>query len=146
MNVRTIETDGRAATTGRYMVDMVNKYHTDMYPYAHMSLLEVYDIIKRIPFRPDPPDEETLMRPCYTMNSTGTGGDCDDKSIALASYCMLRGIPYRFIAVRRSDMNSLHHVFPQCYINGKWITADPTYPFCQFGRERERYADRLIIS
>lgn len=124
---------------------MVETYYRDMLPYAHLSLEQVYDIIKALPFRPDPENNETLMRPSYTMLMLGTGGDCDDKSIALASYCRLVGIPYRFIAVRRADQKTLHHVFLECYIRNKWIHVDPTYRFNTLGREREPYAEYVLI-
>lgn len=117
----------------------------DMAPYASCTLPEIFDIIKSIPFRPDPFDSETLMRPLYTMESRGTGGDCDDKSIALASWCKLNNIPYKFIAVRRPDMDTLHHVFTVIYIDGQWIHADPTYAFNTLGREREHYAEYVEI-
>lgn len=159
------QTDGKATSTGNYMRFMVDKYYTDMIPYASLYLSDIFDIIKNIPFRPDPPDEETLMRPRYTMSMQGWGGDCDDKSIALASWAKLYGgrawtpamvekpdlykppkeYDFRFVAVRRPDMDSLHHVFTEIYIKDRWIHADPTYPFNTLGRERERYAEYAII-
>lgn len=139
------KTDGLAASTGPLMHEMVRKYHNDMLPYASLSLPEVFDLIKSIPFRPDPPDVEVLMRPSYTMSMTGPGGDCDDKSIALASYAYLLNIPYRFVAVRRADKKELHHVYTELYINNKWIHADPTYSFNTLGRKREGYAEYQII-
>lgn len=145
MVVSTVVTNGEARKTGGLMREMVEKYHRDMLPYAHLSLPQVYNLIKSIPFRPDPPDAETLMRPFYTMNGLGTGGDCDDKSIALASYCRLLGIPYRFVAVRRADEKLLHHVYLECYIADRWVHADPTYRFNRLGRERETYAEYVFM-
>jgi len=140
------QTDGKAKTTGQIMKRVVLQYYKDMVPYAHLSLWEVFDIVKALPFRPDPQEVETLMRPLYTMTMSGTGGDCDDKAIALASYCELTGIPWRFVAVRRADQEMLHHVFVECYISNRWIHADPTYRFNTLGREREQYAEYVIIS
>ena len=140
-----LTTDGSAAETGRLMRWMAETYRGDMLPYVHMPLPQVFDYIKRVPFRPDPPTVETLMRPAFTLSLRGSGGDCDDKSIALAAYCSLVGIPYRFVAVRRHDMNRLHHVFCHVYIGSGWITADPTYTFNTLGREREPYAEYHII-
>ena len=145
MNVQRIVTDGRATSTGPLMRQMVETYFMDMAPYAHLNLSEVFDIIKNIPFRPDPPTVETLMRPYYTLSSKGYGGDCDDKAIAMASYARLSKIPYRFVAVRRAHRKVLHHVFCQLYINNNWFTVDPTYNFNVLGREREGYAERIII-
>lgn len=145
MIVTRLQTDGRATSTGPLMRRMVDTYYKDMAPYAYLPLNEVFDLIKALPFRPDPPDAETLMRPQYTMNMQGWGGDCDDKAIALASYCKLTGIPWRFVAVRRHDRKFLHHVYCELYIKGRWISADPTYSFNTLGRDREEYAQKVII-
>jgi len=145
MNLTTVTTDGQAVHTGPFMHRMVDQYHNDMLPFAHLPLTEVFDLIKNIPFRPDPPDRELLQRPYYTMNGIGYGGDCDDKSIALASWATLTGIPYRFVAVRKAGREHLHHVFTELYIADRWIHADPTYPFNTLGCARETYAQYVII-
>jgi len=145
ITVTRTQTDGKATSTGPYMRSMVYAYHKDMVPWASLTLPEIFDTIKAIPFRPDPPNEETLMRPLYTMNGWGWGGDCDDKCICLASWAYLNAIPCRFVAVRRSDMPVLHHVVCELYIEGRWIHADPTYSFNTLGREREPYAEKVII-
>jgi len=149
MQETVVLTNGFAKTTGDYMRRMVDKYYKDMAPYASLSLVEIFDLIKNIPYRPDPDTAEVLMRPYFTMNMLGYGGDCDDKSIALASYCRLHSIPYRFVAVRSASKKVLHHVYLQCYITNEygscWINLDPTYNFNRFGRERKKYAQYVII-
>lgn len=90
-------------------------------------------------------DEEVLQRPYFTVNGMGKGGDCDDKAIAMASWAYLNGIPYRFIAVRRPDRKSLHHVFTELYIGNRWVAADCTYSINRFGCERENYAERVVL-
>lgn len=145
MNTTHATTNGSAAQTGRLMRSMVRRYYQDMAPWASCTVFEIFEIIKNLPFRPDPHWEETLMRPLYTMNMQGAGGDCDDKAIALASWAVLNSIPYRFVAVRRADMPGFHHVFCELYINGRWLHADPTYTFNTLGRQREPYAQRAVI-
>jgi transglutaminase-like putative cysteine protease len=145
MQESLVFTTGNVGETGRYMREMVDKYYKDMVLYASYSLPEVFDIIKSIPYRDDHPDAEVLMRPLYTLQQRGYGGDCDCKAIALASYCMLVGIPFRFVAVRQFDKKQLHHVYLQLYLYNEWIVADPTYGFNVLGREREPYAERVII-
>jgi transglutaminase-like putative cysteine protease len=145
MRVVKSQTDGSAKQTGALMHRMVADYYRDMAPYATYSLREIFNTIKNIPFRPDPACEETLMRPAYTMLQHGYGGDCDDKCIALASWCRLHGMPYRFLACRRSDMNRLHHVICQIYVFDEWIDADPTYNVNTLGSRRENYAECVII-
>lgn len=145
MDITRVKTNGTAKETGPYMHFMVKKYYRDMMPYAHLSLYEIYDLIKSIPYNPDPPDVETLQRPLYTMEYQTVAGDCDDKSIALASWAYINGYPYRFIAARKFDRNVLHHVYPELYIKNRWVPVDPTYAFNVLGRERDRYIEKVII-
>jgi len=145
LQVERVKTNGSAIETMRLMHCMVDRYYLDMAPYAHYSLLQIYNTIKAIPFREDPPEEETLQRPIYTMQQRGTGGDCDDKAIVLASWARLHNIPFRFVAVRRPDKEQLHHVFPELYIMDRWLHCDPTYAFNVLGREREAYAERVYV-
>lgn len=145
MKIAYTETDGTALATGPLMGRMVETYHRDMAPYAHLSALEIFERIKHIPYVPDPKNEEVLQRPAYTMTATGAGGDCDDKAIALASWARIHGIPYRFVTIRRPDKKIYHHVFPELYISGSWIAADPTYAFNEMGRIRGPVAQATII-
>lgn len=145
IRLQSVETNGKARATGPYMHAMVNTYWQDMIPWGTLSLPEIFDTIKNIPYRPDPPDIETLMRPYYTMRQLGWGGDCDDKSIALASWALINRIPYRFVAVRKAGAPTLHHVFTQLQVNGKWMSADATYSVNTLGRERDIYVERIVI-
>ena len=137
-----------AKQTGRVMHLMVSKFYRDMAPYATMSLPEIYDKIKKIPFNFDPKSTEVLKRPMFTMQQVGLGGDCDCKSIALASWSVLNGLKYRFLGVGRREKGKkkvlLSHVFPQIYINGSWLSADPTYAFNVLGFTRNDY-DRVEV-
>jgi hypothetical protein len=145
MKVYKFKTNGSASSTGVLMRKVVETYYKDMLPYNSCSLLQIFDIIKNLPFRPDPVLTETLMRPAHTMNMRGSGGDCDDKSIALASWARLFNIPYRFIAIRRPGRKSLHHVAVELYTHNEWLFCDPTYSFNVIGRKRVE-AERLILS
>lgn len=144
MEVFTIKTDGKARSTGTLMRQVVERYYLDMAPFASLSLPAIFEIIKRLPYRPDPDNLETLMRPSYTMRMVGTGGDCDDKAIALAAWARLHKIPYRFVAIRRHGRKNLHHVATELYIKGSWIFCDPTYSFGTLGRQREE-AERVVL-
>lgn len=143
--ITRIPTDGSAAQTGVLMHEMVRRYYRDMMPYAKYSLGEIFDIVKSIPFREDPYHEETLQRPAHTMLSRAWGGDCDDKSICLASWAVCNDYPYEFIACRAFEKGALHHVYPEIFINGQWTICDATYPFNILGIEREAYAEKVII-
>lgn len=145
IRLSTVETNGKAHATGPYMHNMVRSYWRDMIPWGTYSLPAIFDRIKAIPYRPDPPTVETLMRPYYTMRGYGWGGDCDDKAIALASWAAINKMPYRFLAVRRPGQPTLHHVYPEVWTGDRWTVADATYQVNQLGRERERYAEKVII-
>ena len=144
MEVYKIVTDGKAKSTGNIMRQVVEKYYLDMAPYASLSPIEMFELIKNLPYRSDPVDIETLMRPAYTMSMTGPGGDCDCKAVALAAYARLHDIPFRFIAIRRPGRKTLHHVALELYINDRWIFADPTYRFNVLGQTREE-AERVVL-
>lgn len=137
-----------ARQTGKLMHKMVDSYYLDMLPYAGLSVPEMFDKLKKIPFNADPDYIEVLKRPFYTMNQIGPGGDCDDKSIAMASYAKILGIPWRFLGVGRKNPNYdkilLTHVFTQLYINREWIDADCTYSFNILGMVRQPY-DRIEV-
>jgi len=68
---------------------------------------------------------ETLMTPPQTLASRL--GDCDDQSTLLA--CMLEsiGYPTRFV-VAGYNGGGFEHVYLQAWINGRWISMDPTEP------------------
>jgi transglutaminase-like putative cysteine protease len=144
MKVYKIITDGTAKATGRIMRQVVERFYLDMAPYASYSLLRIFDVIKNLPYRPDPINVETLMRPSHTLAGRGTGGDCDCKAVALASWARLQQIPYQFIAIRRIGRKNLHHVAVELYTHNEWIFCDPTYSFNVIGRKREE-AERVVL-
>lgn len=138
-----------AKQTGRYMRKLVDLYYTDMAPWASLSSPEFFDVMKKIPFNADPDGIELLKRPIFTMKQIGAGGDCDDKSICVASWCKLVGIPWRFLGVghKRPGIKKilLSHVYVEVYIYGKWIPFDTTYGFNIFGQTLSNYDRREIL-
>lgn len=145
METFIFQTSGKARETGPYMYQVVNRYHTDMLPYASYTLPEIFELIKQIPYRADPRGIEVLQRPRYTLDLSGPGGDCDDKAIVLASWARLNHIPYRFMAVRKKGKPNLHHVYAELYFNGEWVPVDPTYNVNTLGRQYETYVEHVII-
>jgi len=142
-----------AKHTGKVMHRFVRDYYTDMAPYASQTIYEFFDTMKNLPYQPDPKNIELLKRPYYTMQRLGPGGDCDDKSIAVASYATLNSIPYRFLGVGKKvpgkkyrvfDRILLTHVYTELYIGGKWVTFDTTYQFNVLGQAMNKY-DRIVI-
>jgi transglutaminase-like putative cysteine protease len=133
------------ADTGREMYRMAKAWKQDMAPYATMSASQVFNLLRSIPYRPDPPDVEFLQRPRYTLSMSGAGGDCDDKAIASGAWAHLNGIPFRFVAVSRYSDRPLHHVFTEMYIGNSWIAFDPTYSFNVLGRPMCEYPQRVLL-
>lgn len=130
--------------TGRLMKRLAVRYVNDVAPYAHMSVNQFFDKLKRIPWRSDGKGREKLQRPYHTLAQNGIGGDCDDKNIALGAFLHLHGIPFRFVALATNGR--YHHVATEAHIDGKYIHLDPTYSFNTWGLPMTRYKRRLIIS
>jgi len=144
MVIRTVRTNGRATATGPFMATMVKRFHQDMLPFAFHDAESVFFILARIPFKPDPVAYEMLQRPALTLSMSGPGGDCDDKAIAMGSWAYLNKIPFRFVAVRRSNRKTLHHVFTELYIRNRWVPFDCTFSYNLPGRT-PHYQERVII-
>ncbi len=130
--------------TGREMHRFVEGFRSDMLPWATLSPIEIFNRLKAIPYRYDPESVEFLQRPYYTMSGTGSGGDCDDKAICVASWARLRGVPYRFVAVGSSKEEGAHHVFAEIFLFGKWVPMDVTYSFNVMGTPRP-WATREVL-
>ncbi len=131
--------------TATEMYRFADAWRDDMAPYASMTLQELFDLLKSIPFHADPEDMEYLQRPFYTLNQLGRGGDCDDKAICVGAWANLNGIPFRFVAVSR-DETPLHHVLTELYIQNVWWNFDPTYAFNALGRPDCIYPQRQILT
>jgi hypothetical protein len=138
MKVYKIVTDGAALTTGALMKKVVETFYRDMLPFAHLSLLQVFDIIKRLPYRPDPLTTETLMRPCHTMTGNGTGGDCLDENTRLLTprgYVLISDIlpgtlimgKYGWTRVIKKERKGLLRADTYTLSNGGFFTATPDH-------------------
>lgn len=74
---------------------------------------------------PDPRDLEMVQTPPQTL-SIGTG-DCDDKSVLLATFYETIGLHTRFIAIAVNG-GMFSHVLPQVRFNDKWLCAETIVP------------------
>ncbi len=131
--------------TASEMYRLAYAFRDDMAPYATLSLQELFDLLKNLPWNADPTDTEFLQRPWFTLNQTGPGGDCDDKMICVGAWCNLLGIPFRFTAVSTTLKDPLHHVVTEMYIGGTWELFDPTYAYNVLGRPISIYPQRMIL-
>ncbi len=85
---------------------------------------------------------ETLHTP-ETILSLGYG-DCDDKSVLLASLLESIGHPTRFKAIALSQDNYCH-VYVETKIGDKWIPLDTTEPH-SMGWEPDNIASVMLIN
>lgn len=90
------------------------------------EILALHDFVKEhIRYVKDIAGVETLQTPIQTLRLKC--GDCDDKSILVASLLEAIGHPTRFLAVGFSK-DSLSHVFVQTKHGNKWVSVECTEP------------------
>jgi transglutaminase-like putative cysteine protease len=78
----------------------------------------------RIRYTKDVRHVETLQIPTVTMELEA--GDCDDKSILLATLLESIGHPSRFVAVGYQSPNKYSHVYVEAKVGSAWIPLDST--------------------
>lgn len=72
----------------------------------------------------DHPFNMQVVKDCRrTLESNS--GDCVSKSVCLATLLACCGIESRFVA-QASDGANYDHVYVQAYIDGQWVSLDPT--------------------
>jgi len=125
--------------TANYVIgrlqDLIYDYYTDMEKYKHYSILEMFDFIRTIPYEPDPPGDELIMRPSILLKRGR--GDCDDKTIMGCSYFKCKDIPTGFSLVSDRPEKPVHHIFTIFQNYGKWYDFDATYPHNVFLENRQ---------
>lgn len=83
---------------------------------------------------------ETLQTPDVTLQLAA--GDCDDKSILLASLLGAIGHPTRFVAIGKND-DDFVHVYPETRVGNKWLALETTEPV-EIGWQPSGYPARLV--
>ncbi len=154
LDERTVSTqlmgipDGAAGTrsTLQIMAQLVKQYRTDMaireFAAQLVSGVEAqnytdevkqlfYFVRDNVRYLQDINDVETVQTPDYTLNMRF--GDCDDKSVLLASLLESIGHPARFIAVGYSIPGEYDHVFVETLIGKRWIALDAIVPDAEMG-------------
>lgn len=91
---------------------------------AEASALQAY-VRDSIRYTQDVNEIETVQSPEITLQ-TGHG-DCDDKSVVLATLLEAVGHPARFVAVG-FEPDNFEHVYVETLIGREWIPAETTEP------------------
>ena len=124
--------------TGKEMYRIINNYSADLndvfvkrngklIPLSNLSILEMFDVVRKIPYRRDIHNIEVVARPIKILASSPAGMDCKKKSILMSSFCKENKIPFRLIASSRRPDKKVHHVFPQGLLGGMYRNLDATY-------------------
>lgn len=119
---------------------LIMTYYTDMNNFKHYSIQDMFNFIKTIRYRPDPPGTELVMRPLRLLEIKA--GDCDDKTIMGCCYFKAKGIKTGFSLVSDTEGKPLHHIFTIFRQNGKWYDFDATYSHNAF-LERKQWKERV---
>lgn len=123
--------------TDRDIIEFTNDIILDIPERDKMKEAErIFKFVRdNIRFVKDPLGKETIFSTKALLNPvrTDTGwilkgrmqGDCDDKSITLATMLQIIGIPTRFVAIKTFDKPKyFSHVFVEGLIEDKWIPFD----------------------
>ena len=104
------------------MMRLVEKYATDIKGFAAWPLEKYFDFVCRIPYRPDPKEQETISRPAHLLKSDFPYRDCDDKAILIGSWLYIHGVPFRYVSTSTRPDGRLHHVFVELK-SGEFLDA-----------------------
>jgi hypothetical protein len=119
------------------------EYYQDIKDYDK-PFTEFFNFIKDIPYKPDPPGDELVMRPLRLFERNA--GDCDDKTVAFMSYFIYHNLTTGFSLVSQSDKRNYHHIFCFVVVDGQKLDIDATYsknrPFEK--REWKKRFDKII--
>jgi len=137
--------------TSKEMLDLVNRFSNDIQFFAvegislkDLTLDSYYNLISQIPFQKDIEGVEMVSRPFLLLDAPWSGWDCKKKSILMAAYLKENGIPFRFMSSSSKPNGRIHHVYPEAYIDNKWLPVDATYPHNQLFQQKEWTAKELL--
>lgn len=133
--------------TGDAMYNICSRYRDDLHlihlrkrdnmkpvPLSRLNLGNYYDYVRAIPYKQDRKPIEVIGRPLRLVMLPKL--DCKKKAVMIGSYADLKNIPYRFIASSSRPDRRIHHVYPELFISGEWVSYDATYPDYYIGQEK----------
>jgi hypothetical protein len=109
----------------------VEQFHDDLSSWRDLTVSEVWRRVGSIPYRMDTEvdaEGEIVGRPSKILKFAAL--DCKKKSILIASWAQVRGIPWRFVAVDYGGGWS--HVYTEVNAAGCWLAMDCTIPGLSF--------------
>ena len=124
--------------TAKEMVRLCTVYAGDLGNLARLPLPRYFDLVRKLPYKADPKNAETLSRPKFLLEKDYSFRDCDDKAILMGSWLYLNKIPFGFYASSVKPNRQLHHVWTVARINGRDVVLDPTYRHHKFGELPKR--------
>ncbi|TGK25387.1 hypothetical protein [Leptospira stimsonii] len=124
-----------------------SQYPQDLGEFLNKSIYELYNFVRSLPYCPDPPGLETISRFKFTRLPWFPIRDCDDKTVPLLSWAMFNKVPCRAVVCGKGERP--HHIYPEVFLNGGWISADATYSHrCMFGQKLygENFREEFYLS
>jgi len=124
----------------KQIYDYCFKYWMQLLKFNKCSLIEFFDIVRKIPYFEDK-GLEIIQTPDLTLSFNR--GDCKKKSVLMGSYFNMKKIPFRLVTMSETADKIPHHVFTQFFDNGLWINADATYSKNRIGESK--YGTKFYI-
>jgi len=107
------------------------------------EIKKIFHFVQRkIRYVKDIRGHETLQIPEVTVKMRQ--GDCDDKSILIASLLESIGFKTRFVAVGFVP-KKFSHVYTEVFLKNKWIALETTEPW-EIGRKPKKVLNALILN
>jgi len=114
-------------------------------PPGRLSLEEMFDFVKDIPYKTDIEPSEIIGRPKILLEGADGGLDCKKKAILMAAWCEVNGTPWELFGSSIRKDKDIHHVFPGVCLNGKtWTNIDATYPENRIGERKNVTAAEVL--
>lgn len=120
--------------TGNSMYWLVENFYTDLIDFviggkkcSDFTIIEWFNLVRKIPYKIDIKPIEVIARPKFLLMKSNLGLDCKKKAILIAAWAKCNNIEFRFMTSSRRLDKKIHHVFPQLFLNNKWLNLDATY-------------------
>ena len=102
-------------------------------PLSALTLIEYFDMVRRIPYRRDDEPVEVVARPRVILQNFlhGIGKDCKKAAVLIGAYLENKRVPWRLAVVSTRPDKEMHHIFPQgdIYLTGDFVNLDATYSY-----------------